>query len=93
MSAQAITLRLPPPLYELLRQRAQETRRSLEAEVLDVVMSAVRPDVAQPPDLREVASQREDQSPSVVGTSWGALRMDPAQVREILSEEDDLLGT
>ena len=44
MNAQAVTLHLPVPLYDLLQQRAQETRRSLEAEILDVVTSAVSPD-------------------------------------------------
>ena len=56
MSAQAVTLHLPTSLYDLLRQRAQETRRSLEAEILAVVTSAVRPDDDLPPDLREVVA-------------------------------------
>jgi hypothetical protein len=53
MSAQAVMLHLPTSLYDLLQQRAQETRRSLEAEILAVVASAVRPDDDLPPDLRE----------------------------------------
>ena len=56
MSAQAVTLHLPTSLYDLLRQRARETRRSLEAEILAVVTSAVRPDVDLPPELREVVT-------------------------------------
>lgn len=56
MSAQAVTLHLPPSLYDLLRQRAQKTRQSLEAEILDVVTSAVQPDDDLPPDLREVVA-------------------------------------
>jgi uncharacterized protein YnzC (UPF0291/DUF896 family) len=56
MSAQSVTLRLPVSLYDLLRQRAQQTRRSLEAEILDLVTSAVRPDDDLPPDLREVVA-------------------------------------
>lgn len=56
MSAQAVTLHLPTSLYDLLRQRAQETRRSLEAEILDVVTSVVRPDDDLPPDLREIVA-------------------------------------
>ena len=53
MSAQAVTLHLPVSLYDLLRQRAQETRRTLEAEILDVVTSVIQPDDDLPPDLRE----------------------------------------
>lgn len=37
MGAHAVTLHLPTSLYDLLRQRAQETRQSLEAEILAVV--------------------------------------------------------
>ncbi len=53
MSAQAVTLQLPVSLYDLLRQRAQRTRRSLEAEILDVVTSVVHPDDDLPPALRQ----------------------------------------
>ncbi len=56
MSAQAVTLHLPASLYDLLRQRAQEARQSLEAEILDVVTSAVGPDDDLPPDLREIVA-------------------------------------
>ncbi len=54
MSAQTVTLHLPVSLYDLVRQRAQETRRSLEAVILDVVRSAVGPDDDLPEDLREL---------------------------------------
>ena len=57
MSAQAVTLHLPPSLYDLLRQRTQETRRSLEAEILDVVRSVVSPeDDLLSPELREAVA-------------------------------------
>jgi hypothetical protein len=56
MSAQAVTLHLPTSLYDVLRRRARETRRSLEAEILDVVTSVVRPDADLPPDLREIVA-------------------------------------
>ncbi len=62
MSAQAITLHLPLPLYGLLQQRAQKTRRSLEAEILEVVTSAVRPGDDLPPDLREALGFEQDES-------------------------------
>lgn len=56
MSAQAVTLHLPTSLYDLLKQRARETRQSLEAEILEVVTSAVRPDDNLSPDLREAVA-------------------------------------
>jgi hypothetical protein len=37
MAAHAITLRLPDPLYEHFQSRAERARRTLEAEILDVV--------------------------------------------------------
>ncbi len=40
MDAHTISLRLPRPVYEQYRQRAAQTRRSLEAEVLDAVTTA-----------------------------------------------------
>ncbi len=56
MSAQAGTLHLPTSLYDLLRQRARKARQSLEAEILDVVTSAVRPTDDLPPELREAVA-------------------------------------
>ncbi len=56
MSAQAVTLHLPASLYDLLRQRAGKARQSLEAEILDVVTSAIRPDDDLPADLREAVA-------------------------------------
>ncbi len=60
MSAQAVTLHLPMSLYDLLWQRAQMTRRSLEAEILDVVTSVVHPDDDLPPDLREIIAPLQE---------------------------------
>lgn len=37
MSAHAVTLRLPAPLYDLFQSRAERAHRSLEAELLDAV--------------------------------------------------------
>ena len=41
MAAQALTLRIPSPLYRHLQQRAERTRRSLEAELLAAVAAVV----------------------------------------------------
>lgn len=37
MSAQAVTVSLPTPLYERLARRAQRARRTVEAELVDAV--------------------------------------------------------
>jgi hypothetical protein len=37
MAAHAVTLRLPVPLYESFKSRAERAHRSLEAELLDAV--------------------------------------------------------
>ncbi len=60
MSAQAVTLHLPTSLYDLLKERAQATRQSLEAEILEVVTAAVRPDDELSPDLREAIAPLKD---------------------------------
>ena len=44
-----------------------------------------------PPDTPEL--ERRDKTASVVEASWGTLRLDPGQVRDILREEDGLFDT
>jgi len=41
MGARAITLHLPAPLFEQIERRAQDAHRTVEAELLDVVSTAV----------------------------------------------------
>lgn len=41
MAARAVTLHLPGPLFEKIERRAQEAHRSIEAELLEVVSTAV----------------------------------------------------
>lgn len=41
MATHAITLQLPSPLYERIRNRARRSRQPLETEVLDLVSAAV----------------------------------------------------
>ncbi len=54
MSLQAVTVNLPGALYERLVHRAQQSRRSVEAELVEAVMTAVpdEPD-GLPADLAE----------------------------------------
>ncbi len=59
MSAQAITLQLPTPLYQHFKRLADAARRTVEAEILDAVVH-VAPEVEElPPDLSESLSQLE----------------------------------
>ena len=51
MATQVITLNVPGPLYEHLRQRAEEARRSVEEETLEVLATVMPGDAPLPPDL------------------------------------------
>ncbi len=41
MAVRPVTVNLPDPLYERLRRRAEQTQRTVEAELLEVVATAV----------------------------------------------------
>ena len=41
MSSQPLTISLPEPLYERLRERAEQTQRSVEEETLEALATAV----------------------------------------------------
>ena len=56
MAVQAVTLHLPSPLYEQLKRRAEQTQRSVEAELLEVVAAAVPVADDLPADLAQVIS-------------------------------------
>ena len=56
MVVQAVTLHLPSPLYARLKERAEQTHRSVEAEVLEVVAAAVPVADDLPADLAQVIS-------------------------------------
>lgn len=61
MSAHAVTLQLEAPLYDHFKRRAEQGRRSVEAEILDVVRSAASPTGQQlPPELAEEISALTD---------------------------------
>lgn len=57
MTAQAITLQLPSPLYERFKRQAAEARRTVEAEILDVVAHAAPETEELPPELSESLAQ------------------------------------
>ncbi len=85
MSAQAITLQLPIPLYERFKRRAHEARRTVEAELLDAVAHAAPETEELPPDLAESLAQLvalEDEA------LWQLARSHPS--REESTELEDL---
>lgn len=56
MSVQSVTVDLPSALYRRIRRRAEQTHRSVEAELLDVVAAAVPVADELPADLSEALS-------------------------------------
>lgn len=54
MSTQSLTLSIPSPLYEQLRQRAQQSHRSVEEETLEALATAVPTEVGLPAEFSEV---------------------------------------
>src|SRR5215218_1811113 len=59
MAARAVTLHLPDLLFEKIERRAQEAHRTIEAELLEVVSTAVPAAEELSPDLdAEVSSLR-----------------------------------
>ncbi|WP_437682172.1 hypothetical protein [Sorangium sp. So ce131] len=56
MATQSVTLRLPDPLYQQLKRRAEQARRTVEDELLDVVTMAMPVADELSPDLAEAVS-------------------------------------
>jgi hypothetical protein len=53
MATQAVTVSLPSPLYERLTRRAQRTRRTVEAELIDAVATLPEEPDELPADMAE----------------------------------------
>ncbi len=56
MTMQIVTVQVPEVLFTRLKQRAEQTNRTLEAEVLDVLITAVPVATELPPDLESALS-------------------------------------
>ena len=56
MTTQTMTLELPDALYQKLKARAEQTQRTVEAEVLDVLATSVPVADELPADLEEALS-------------------------------------
>ena len=59
MAAHAVTLRLPPPLFDHFQSRAERAHRSLEAELLDAVATAAADEEELPQDAARVLRDLE----------------------------------
>jgi plasmid stability protein len=57
MSTQTLTLHLPDPLYARLQERARQFNRTLEAELLEVLNSAVPVEESLPDSLAEAVAR------------------------------------
>ena len=56
MASQLVTLHVPDTLFSHIRKRAEQSQRSVEAEVLEVLATAVPADEQLPADLAEAVS-------------------------------------
>ena len=85
MTVQVVTLHVPNSLYEQLKRRAAQAQRTVEAELLDVVATAVPVDDDLPAELAEAISSLallDD------GALWHAARSHlPA---EVVAQMEDL---
>jgi hypothetical protein len=59
MTAHAVTLHVPSLLYEQIKRRAEQTQRTVEAELLDIVVTAVPVGDDLPADLAEAITPLE----------------------------------
>lgn len=59
MTVHAVTLHVPSLLYEQLKRRAEQAQRTVEAELLDIVVTAVPLSDDLPADLAEAITPLE----------------------------------
>jgi len=71
MSTRTLTLQLPDRLYARLQQRAQQSNRTLEAELLEVLSTAVPADESLPHPLAEEVLRMDDLDDAAL---WQAAR-------------------
>jgi plasmid stability protein len=76
MSTQTLTLHLPDGLYARLQQRARESRRTLEAELLEVLSSAVPGHQGLPNTLSADLAQLDTMDDAEL---WRAARSRPSK--------------
>jgi plasmid stability protein len=71
MSTQTLTLHLPDRLYARLQQRAQQSNRTLEAELLEVLSTAVPAEESLPQPLAEELARLDGMNEAAL---WQAAR-------------------
>jgi len=71
MSTQTLTLHLPDPLYARLQERARQFNRTLEAELLEVLNTAVTVEESLPDSLAEGVARLDGMDDSEL---WQAAR-------------------
>src|SRR5436309_2615727 len=85
MTMQTVTVQVPEVLFARLKQRAEQTNRTLEAEVLDVLTTAVPVAAELPPDLESALSPLDVLDDEAL---WQAARSRlPADVTAALEEQ------
>jgi plasmid stability protein len=57
MASQTLTVQIPEPLYARLKQRAERSQRTIEAEMLDLLATTVPTTDELPPDFEETLAQ------------------------------------
>lgn len=57
MSVQTMTIQLPEKIYEHLKRRAENSRRSINDEVVEVIAMAVHEEARLSPDMDDVLEQ------------------------------------
>jgi hypothetical protein len=93
MAARAVTLHLPGPLFEKIERRAQEAHHSIEAELLEVVSTAVPAAEELSPDLSsEVSALRFLDDEALLQAARTRLPLADAQRMEELHRIDRRAG-
>ena len=71
MPTQTLTLNIPEPLYDQLRERARETQRSVEEETVEVLVTSIPSDNGLPAELSEAIESLKSFDDSAL---WKAAR-------------------
>lgn len=71
MTTETLMLEVPGPLYEQLRQRADQAHRSVEEETLEVLATTMPADGPLPADLSAAVESLKAQDD---GALWGAVQ-------------------
>lgn len=82
MAQQTLTLNIPGDLYNRLKERAEFYRRTIEAELLDLVTTAIVDDEI-PPDIREAVAALPQLDQEALRQTVRSSRLSPEMSEEI----------